>query len=230
MTTVLARRSTTIKVVASVALVGGALGLAFSGAFGTFTDQATGGPQTISSGKIVLAVGPTNDSATGAANIMPGDTVAREIDLNSTGATAPDASITLAVKASPSSLLDTDPTNGLQLQVQSCATAPTRTTGTTPPVSYTCSGGWTTVLASTPVATLETTPATLPGLKSLSPGGQDYLLLTLSLPASAPGNFSQVATACSGSAGGNSSTENLEGCSSTLTYLFLATQRSGSAQ
>jgi predicted ribosomally synthesized peptide with SipW-like signal peptide len=222
------RRSGAKKLLASAALVGGALALTFGGAFATFTDTASAGPQTITSGKIILNTGPTNDAATGATAIVPGDTVAREVDLNSTGATATDASITLGISDAAPTLLVTDATYGLQLAVSSCATAPTRVAG--PPPTYTCTGGWTSVLAATPVATLLGTPATLPSLHSLAIGGQDYLLLTVSFPVNAPGNIALHAGLCSGTAGGTTSTENLEGCSDTLTYNFLATQRAGAAQ
>lgn len=225
-------RSVAKKLVASAGLVGGCLALAFGGAFAQFTDTAAAGPQPISSGTIMLATGPTNDSTIGATSIVPGDTVSREIDLNSTSATANAASITLALTATTSSLLDTDATNGLQLSVQSCATAPARTAG--PPPSYTCSGGWSTVkiggATSVPVASLESTPAAVSPLNSLTAGKQDYLLFTLSFPSSAPGDLSKVTTACSGTAGGTSATENLEGCNTTLKYSFVAVQRTGSGQ
>jgi spore coat-associated protein N len=226
------RRSTTKKLVASTALVGGALALAFGGAFAAFTDTVSAGPQAISSGTIKIAVGTTNDSATGASNIVPGDTIAREVDITSTGATANMSSITLGFTASPSSLLDTDGTNGLQISVKSCAAAPTRTVG--PPPTYTCAGGWTTVdiagAASTSVSALETTPGALTPLNSLTAAGKDYLVFTLSLPATAPGDLSKVTTACSGTKGGTSATENLEGCSSTLTYSLVATARAGATE
>lgn len=220
------RRSNNKKLVASIALVGGTLALAFGGAFAQFTDTATGGPQAISSGTIALGVGPTNDSATGATDIVPGDTISREIDLSSTGATATASSITLGFSASPSSLLNTDPTNGLQISVGSCSTKPTRTAG--PPPTYTCAGGWSPVdigsAATTSVAALMTVPKALSPLNSLAPGKQDYLLFTLTFPATAPGDLSQVTAPCSGTAGGTDATENLEGCSSTLTYNLVATQ------
>lgn len=225
------RRSMTKKLVASTALVAGSLALAFGGAFATFTDTASGASPIISSGKIMIAVGPTNDT-TAANNIVPGDTIAREVDLNATGATANAASITLGISANPSSLLDTDPTNGLQVQLQSCASAPVSSGGSAP--TYTCSGGFTTVpiggQSQVSVASLESAPATLGTLNSLTAGGQDYLVLTLSLPVSAPGNFAQVPKTCSGTAGGTSSTENLEGCNSALTYNFTATQEAGTSK
>jgi predicted ribosomally synthesized peptide with SipW-like signal peptide len=233
MATAQRRRSTAKKLVASMALVGGALALTFGGAFATFTDTVTAGPQTISSGTIQIGVGPTNDSATGAANIVPGDWVSREIDINSTGATANAASITLGFTANTSSLLDTDATNGLHVTVQSCATVPTRTAG--PPPTYTCSGGFANVAiggvtTGVAVATLEATPEALTPLNSLTAAKQDYLVFTLTLPSGAPGDVSQHAGTCSGTAGGSATTENLEGCTSKLTYTFLATQRAAQAE
>jgi predicted ribosomally synthesized peptide with SipW-like signal peptide len=222
------RRTTVKRVVLTVAVVIAGTGAILGGAFATFTDTTSAGPQTISSGKVLLAVGPTNDSATAATNIAPGDTIPREVDLNSTAATLNDATITLAISASPSSLLDTDQTNGLQVQVQTCSVAWTRVAG--PPPTYSCSGTTVTVLASTPVKTLESTPASLTPLNALTAGGQDYVVMTLTFPATAPGNIALVPTLCSGAAGGTSATENLEGCSSTLTYAFTATQRVGAGK
>ena len=72
-------------------------------------------------------------------------------------------------------------------------------------------------------------PAKLEELKSLGGGGQDYLVFKLELPAGAPGDISKVA-ACSGTSGGTASTEDLQGCSSTLTYTFQAAQRAATPQ
>src|SRR5487761_1152803 len=183
------RRSTAKKLVASTALVGGALALAFGGAFAAFNDTVSAGPQTISSGIIQIAVGAVNDSATGAAAIVPGDTISREIDINSTGSTANSSSITLGINATTSSLLDQDGTNGLQVSVKSCAAAPTRTAG--PPPTYTCAAGWTALniggAPSASLASLVTAPGALTPLNSLVAGGKDFLVFTLSLPATAPG-------------------------------------------
>jgi hypothetical protein len=216
------RRSTVKRVVLTVAVVVAGTGAILGGAFASFTETTNAGPQAISSGKVILNVGPTNDSATGATSIAPGDTIAREVDLNSTGATLSDASITFGISASPSSLLDSDASNGLQVQVQTCPVAWTRNAG--PPLTYSCTGA-TTVLATTPVKTLESAPANLTGLNSLTAGGQDYVVMTFTFPSGAPGNLGLVITACSGTAGGTAATENLEGCASTLTYTFTATQR-----
>jgi hypothetical protein len=53
------------------------------------------------------------------------------------------------------------------------------------------------------------------------------MVITFTFPSGAPGNLTLLG-ACSGTAGSTSaSAENLEGCSSTLTYNFTATQRAG---
>lgn len=225
------------KIALSVVLLLAAAAALIGGAFATFTDSVTAGPQAITSGSIKLAVGPTNDLATGATNIAAGDTIAREADLNSTGATIADKEITLKFSAPiTSSLLDTDPTNGLQISIQACSEAWKRTkVGSPPPAfEYTCTPGATTVkingAATTSVSALETTAQPLTPLNSLATGGQDYLVFTLTLPATAPGNLGEVAGACSGVSGGTEKTENLEGCKSTLTYTFQATQRAAIAQ
>src|ERR1039458_6372076 len=69
------RRTTVKRVVLTVAVVVAGTGAILGGAFATFTDTTSAAPQTISSGKVVLAVGPTDDSATAATNIAPGDTI-----------------------------------------------------------------------------------------------------------------------------------------------------------
>jgi hypothetical protein len=222
------RRATAKRMALTLAVVVAGTGAVVGGVFATFTDTTPGGPQSINSGKVVLAVGPTNDSGTAATSIAAGDTIQREVDLNSTGATIADSTITLGISASPTSLLDSDATNGLQISAADCSVAWTRVVG--PPLTYTCGGTTTSILATTPVKTLETTPATLASLHSLAVNSQDYLVLTLTLPATAPGNIGQVSTLCSGTVGGTSATENLEGCSSTLTYNFTATQRTATNQ
>src|SRR6266851_8729073 len=140
------RRADRRRIVLSIALVLGAAGALIGGAFATFTASVTAGPQAITSGTIKLAVGPVNDVATGATNIAAGDTIAREADLNATGATLASKEITLKFSASPTSLLDTDPTNGLQVSVKACTVAWTRKVETPPPAfKYTCGGTESTV-------------------------------------------------------------------------------------
>ena len=222
------------KIALSIALLLAAAAALIGGTFATFTNSVTAGPQTISSGTVKIAVGPVNDAATGATNIAAGDTVAREADLNSTGATLANKEITLKFTASPTSKLDTDPTNGLQVSIKACTVAWTRKVEAPPPAfKYTCGGAESTVkiggAETTSVSALETTPAALTPLNSLATGGQDYLVFTLTLPEGAPGDLSKIA-ACTGPVSGTVATEDLQGCSSTLTYNFQATQRNAIAQ
>jgi predicted ribosomally synthesized peptide with SipW-like signal peptide len=224
------------KIVLSIALLLAAAGALIGGAFATFTDTVTAGPQAISSGTVKLVVGPVNDAGTAATNIAAGDWVLREADLNSTGATLADKEITLKFSAPvTSSLLDTDPTYGLQVSIQACSSAWTRVVvGSPPPAfTYTCGAGATTVningSATASVSALETTAGALTPLNSLT-GGKDFLVFKLELPSGAPGDLSKHEPACSGVAGGTVTTEDLQGCSSALTYTFQATQRNAIAQ
>lgn len=209
MSTIVSRfsRASAKKLALSAVLLASAAALAGHGAFATFTSSATGGPQSISTGTVTIALGvtgaSTNRLTVNASGVAPGDTIQRSVNLSNNG-TLNLASITLGLSASPSSALDTDATNGLQTTVQSCSVAWTEG-GTAPAYTYTCSGTTTSVLASTAVATLKTTPSALPGLGSLTASGSDHLLVTLSLPSGAGNTFQNL--------------------TSTLTYTFTGTQR-----
>jgi hypothetical protein len=183
-------------------------------------------PQAVTWGTVKLAVG----AATATTSITAGDTISRQANLNDTLRTIAKNEITLRFSASPTSLLDTDATNGLQVSIHACSEAWKRTVVGSPPWApiYTCTRGATTVkisgAASTSVSALEGAPGALTPLNSMNAGGKDFLLFTLTLPAAAPGDLGKVA-ACSGRSGGTAATEDLQGCSSTLTYTFRATQR-----
>ena len=93
----------------------------------------------------------------------------------------------------PSSHLDTDRVNGLQVVVDRCSVPWTESggPGTGAPYSYSCSGTTTIVLGSRPVVMAETT---LPGL-ALDPAVHNYLRVTLTLAGSVPslqGQFSTI--------------------------------------
>jgi hypothetical protein len=113
--------------------------------------------------------------------------------------------VALTTAASPSSLLDSDATFGLQMVVDRCSAAWTES-GSSPAFTYGCSGSTTTIISSRAVVQ---SALTMAGLSALSAGGADHLRLTLTLPPAAPNT--------------------LQGLSSTLTYSFLATQRAGAA-
>jgi hypothetical protein len=184
------------------------------------------------SGTVRLTTGATDGSATGSSTLAAGDTISREVDLNNVNATTAKRGIILRFFARRSSLLDTDPRNGLQVHIQACPKAWKRTvTGLAPPAfQYKCTPGATAVIIngvpSTSVSQLESAGGALIPLNSQNARGRDFLVMTLTLPATAPGDLGKMA-ACSGTAGGTPATENLQGCSSTLTYTYQATYTTG---
>lgn len=190
---------------AFVVLATVAAAAASAGAFGTFTSSANDS-HSVTAGTVVIGLGAhgaeTNRFDIAATKVAPGDTIERSIDLNNTGSIDL-ASVKLTTAASPSSALDTDTTNGLQMQIDSCDQAWTEA-GTSPAFTYTCGGTTSSVLAKAPVIQ---NAVTLNNLSSLTAGDSDHLLLTLTLPTTADNTF-QTDT-------------------STITYTFDATQRTG---
>jgi len=195
------------KILLSLAALGVAGALAGMGTFATFT-ATTSASQTVASGTVVIALGntgaSTNRLTVNASGLVPGDTIQRSFDISNTGSQDL-ASIALTNTASPSSLLDTDTTNGLQMVIDRCSVAWTES-GSSPAFSYSCSGSTTTILTTRPVIQ---SALTMSGLSALTAGGSDHLRLTLTFPSTA----------------GNT----LQGLTSTLTYSFLGTQRAGTA-
>jgi spore coat-associated protein N len=197
----LSPRSRLGKILASVAVLGAAASIAGLGTFATFT-STTSANHTVASGTVTIALGATGASTNrlnvNATAIAPGDTIQRSVDLINQG-TLDLASVTLTTTASPSSLLDSDTSNGLQMVIDKCSVAWTESG---PPYTYACSGSTSSVLASRPVlgSTL-----TLSNLTSLTAGATDHLRVTLTFPSGA----------------GNS----LQNQSSTITYSFTGTQR-----
>ncbi|HMJ00080.1 MAG TPA: TasA family protein [Gaiellaceae bacterium] len=197
------RRSRTRKLVASVALLGAAASIAGLGTFATFT-STTSANHTVASGTVTIALGATGASTNrltvGATALAPGDTLQRSVDLINQGSLDL-ASITLTTTASPTSLLDSDATNGLQMVIDKCSVAWTESG---PPYTYTCSGSTSSVLASR--AVIGTTLA-LSNLGSLISAATDHLRVTLTFPSGAGNTFQNL--------------------SSTVTYAFTGTQRAG---
>ncbi|GIU56613.1 TasA family protein [Arthrobacter sp. NicSoilC12] len=176
--------STSSKVLASAALLAAAAGVAGMGTYGGFT-ASTSASAAVNSATVNLAGGTNDRLNVAAAGTIPGDSIQRAVtlvnngDQNLTG-------ITLTTSATASSILDTDGTNGLQLQIDSCPVAWAEA-GTAPSYTYTCSSGApTTVLAARRVVGVNALPNTL---KSLTAGSTDFLRVTMSVPASADNNF-----------------------------------------
>jgi spore coat-associated protein N len=195
----------TRKALLSVLAVGTAAAMAGLGTFATFTDT-TSATQAVSTGTVDInlpAAGASNRLNTGATGLVPGDSLQRAVNLINAG-NQDLASVTLTTTASPSSLLDTDATDGLQVAIDKCSVAWTESG---PPYTYTCGGVTTPVLASR--AVIGSTIA-LSSLGALTAGATDMLRVTLSLPSTAPNS--------------------MQALSSTITYTFNATQRAGTAK
>jgi predicted ribosomally synthesized peptide with SipW-like signal peptide len=195
--------STTTKLLASFAVLGAAASIAGLGTFATFT-SSTSASHTISTGSVTIAlgaVGPANRLTVNATGVAPGDTMQRAFDLSNSGSIDLASSPTLTTTASPSSLLDTDTTNGLQMVIDKCSVAWTESG---PPYTYTCSGTTSSVLASRAVIGSSIALSNISDLVTAG-GGPDHLRLTLTLPSAAGNTFQNL--------------------TSTLTYTFNATQR-----
>lgn len=188
------------KLLFSLAVVGAAASIASLGTFATFTNS-TSASHTIATGTLSLTA-PFSRLGTGATAVAPGDTMQRAIDLSYSG-TISFASATLTTSASPSSALDTDGTNGLQMAIDKCSQAWTEAG---PPYTYTCGGSTSTVLAS---RALIGSGMALSNL-TLTAGSTDHLRVTVSLPSSADNTFQNL--------------------SSTISYTFTGTQRAGTNQ
>jgi spore coat-associated protein N len=204
------RSALSTKLLASVAIIGATASIAGLGTFATFTSATAAQSQSLTSGTVSIALGSTNRLTVGASNLVPGDTVERAVDLTNNGSagTSQVGSITLATSASPSSLLDTDGTNGLQMQIDACSQAWTESgNGTTVPYTYTCGGTTSSVVASRAVIGAS---IALSNMTAVTAGNTDHLHVKLTLPSGA----------------GNS----LQGLSSTISYVFTATQRTAASK
>ena len=199
------RTATTRKVVGSLGVLGAAAAVAGLGTFGTFTDSTTPISTNVASGTVDIDLATAGAAIpVTTAGFLPGDSMTRAVTLTNTAASSALSSVTLGTTATVSSVLDTNVTNGLQLNVKSCSVAWTQG-GTATAPTYACTGT-VTDLGTTPVVSNRT----LAGLNSLAPGGTDYLTFTISLPTAADNTF--------------------QGKSSTLSLVFTGTQRAASAR
>ncbi len=201
------RKVTTVwSLLASFAVLGAAAGVSGLSTFATFTSAATAS-QSITTGSVTVtlgAAGPANRLGVNATGVAPGDTMQRAFDLTNSGSLML-ASVTLTTTAEPSSLLDTDATNGLQMTIDKCSVAWTESG---PPYTYTCGGTTSTVLASREVIGTDIALSNVSDL--YTPSTTDRLRLTLTLPSTAGNTF--------------------QGLTSTITYTFTGTQRASTDQ
>jgi len=176
------------KILMSAALLGTAAAAAGLGTFGSFT-SATSASTSVSSGAVSIALGAANTAANrfsvAATGLVPGDTVQRAVTLSNAAGNQALSSIVLTTAATTSSKLDTDPTLGLQLKIDSCST-PWTETGTAPAYVYSCSGTTKSVLAS---RALIGSNLALSNLSALAANSVDNLVATLTFPAAADNTF-----------------------------------------
>lgn len=198
--------STSKKLLATIAVLGAAASIAGLGTYATWT-STTSQSHTISTGTVTISLGATGAATNrlniGASGLVPGDTLQRSVDLTNSGSIDL-ASVTLTTSVAPSSLLDTDGTNGLQMVIDRCSQAWTEAG---PPYTYTCGGTTSSVLASRAVVGSN---MTLSNLGSTTHGATDHLRVTLTLPNGADNSFQNQ--------------------SSTITYAFTGTQRAATNQ
>ncbi|MCB5273927.1 hypothetical protein BJG92_01453 [Arthrobacter sp. SO5] len=199
----LSLKSTSSKVLASAALLAAAAGVAGMGTYGGFT-SSTSASAAVAAGTVkfdVGAAGATNRLAVAASGAVPGDTIQRAVTLTNSG-DQDLAAVTLTTTAgAPSSKLDSDPVNGLQLKIDGCS-VPWTEAGTSPSFTYTCTGTTTAVLASRAVTG---NAIALTGLASVTATKADNLRVTLTVPASADNTF--------------------QGLNSVMSFAFTAIQR-----
>ena len=199
------RPALTPKLLSSAAVIGAAASIAGLGTYATWTSSTTAQNQTVSAGTVQIALGSTNRLTTNATGLVPGDTVERAVDLDGPASGISGiGSISLGVTVGSSTLLDSDTTNGLHINVDSCPSAWTES-GTAPAYTYSCSGSVTSLVSNQPVIG----NFNLPSLNSMNVSGVDHLRVKLTLPGTAP--------------------TTMMGLSDTLGYVFTATARAGSS-
>jgi predicted ribosomally synthesized peptide with SipW-like signal peptide len=194
-------KTTSGKILASVALAGTAAAVAGMGTFGAFT-ATTSASQKVEAGTIKIGIGEKgNTMTTDISGMLPGDSTTKFVTLANSG----DSNLgtvtlkTAAVKGTES-LLTSDATKGLQISIESCPEAWTGADG-----KFTCAPGAVAALITTPV----TGSNVLSGLSSIAAGKSDYLKITAALPEAADDTF--------------------QGKGSTVNFTFDATQRTATA-
>lgn len=169
------------KLLVSLGILGSVGAIAGLGTYAQFTDS-TSASHSVTTGTVdidLAASGAANRLSESSTLLAAGDTIERAVDLNIAGDLAL-SSITLAASASTSSNLDTDATDGLQLQVDRCSTAWSEA-GAASARTYTCGGTQAIASAAGPVIR---SAAALTNL-ALTAGGTEHLRLKWTLPASA---------------------------------------------
>lgn len=195
-------KTTSGKILASVALVGTAAAVAGMGTYGAFTGSTTTVDQAVTAGTVVIDLTDPGTLSVPVTNLLPGDSVEKFATLSNTGDSNLNA-VKLTVSTATPSLLTTDATDGLQLTIAACSVAWTAVANGVD----TCSETETSVLASGSAIGAD---KALSGLSSLTAASADHLKITTSLPTTAGNSF--------------------QGASSTIDFTFNATQRTGTVK
>jgi len=124
--------------------------------------------------------GKANSLSLSAANLAAGDWIQRPFDVVNKGK-KPLSTLALTVTASPSSALDSDPVNGLQLQIDRCRKAWKFDKQTR---QYACASAVIPVVSTRPVLGTDIVLENIDDIRRRK--GKARLLLTLTLPAAAP--------------------------------------------
>lgn len=193
-------RKTTVKILASVALVAGAASVAGLGTFGSFT-STTSASEDVAAGRVVLNSGEgVQGLSLAASKLVPGDSVERTVTLTRGGESEAFGSVKLTTTGTAANLLTSDATNGLQLKVDQCSVAWAKAADG----GLSCAGTVTPIIAPRPVlgTALDLGQATT-ALNSAAATAN--LRATVTLPDTADNNF--------------------QGLSNTVTFTFDATQR-----
>lgn len=185
-TTTSTHRPTAFRIAASIAIAATAAAVAGLGTFGSFTDTASPTPVTVQDGTVSIDLTAGDGSAAVPLSfaVSPGSSTTKNINLVNDGGVGL-KSVSLATVATVSSILDSDPTNGVQMSVQSCSVAWA--------ADGTCAGVQRAVLASGPA--VRTT--TLANPFGLTAGSIDHLAVTVGLPSSAGDAFKSQSSSLS---------------------------------
>ncbi|TFV78263.1 hypothetical protein E4P39_03285 [Blastococcus sp. CT_GayMR19] len=203
----LVERSTTRKLVGSLAILGTAAAVAGLGTYGNFTDSTTLMNTTVDTGTLSINLAQPGGAVAvpvTTTGFVPGDSMSRAVNLINDGGSALGSVTVTSSVTSPASVLTTDVVNGLQLSIKGCSVAWTQG-GTPTAPTYACSGTERSIVSG-PAAN----NAALVNPASLAAGGVDNLVFTVALPASADNTFQNK--------------------SASLSLTFTAAQRTGTAR
>lgn len=190
----------------------GVLSLTGAGVYAGLTATATG-TQNVTSGTLSLtlsATAPSGGFGQAISNMAPGDQDNVYVKLTN-GGTLAATGLTLGVTGTGSTPLTTDAVNGLAVAINGCSVAWTVTTLGTPGLAN-CGGLTTPLLASTPVATLTTTPGTLAATMAVN--ASLFLQVNLTLPNQTENTLN-----------GTPPVPTIQGQTTVLTYSFNEAQR-----